>query len=423
MKNKKRISKILLVALMSATIVNPNIVLAAKSGKSSSSSTTSYIGATTISSGVVENGKNYSSSKDSESAILVSGGESTLSNITLDKTGDADGDNADFYGTNAGILAYNGTLNINGGTITTNGTHANAIFAYNKGIINVSDVTINTSGKNSGGIMVTGGGTLNATNLTVTTGGQSSAAIRSDRGGGTITINGGTYTSNGTGSPAVYSTADITVNNAKLVSNVASGIVIEGDNSVTLNSVDLYNSNTKANTKGEEANYKNIFIYQSTSGDAKEGTGTFTAKNSKITTTNGSTIFVTNTKALITLENNEITNTSENGLFLKASAARWGKEGSNGGTVTLNMINQYAEGDIVLDNISTLDLSMKSGSVLIGAINTDNTAKNISVKLSSDSVLSLTSNTYLSSLDNELSDNSNIYSNGKYKLYVDGKEE
>jgi len=270
--------------------------------------------------------------------------------------------------------------------------------------------------------MVTGGGTINASNLTVETQGGSSAAIRSDRGGGTIIVNGGSYTSNGSGSPAIYSTADITVNNAKLVSNVASGVVIEGDNSVALNSVDLYNSNTKSNTKGEEANYKNIFIYQSTSGDAKEGTGTFTAKDSKITTTNGSTIFVTNTKAVITLENNEIINTDENGLFLKASAARWGKEGSNGGTVTLNMINQYVDGNIVLDSISTLDLSMTKGSVLVGAINTDNTAKNISLKLSSDSVLSLTADTYISSLDNELSDNSNIYSNGKYKLYVDGKE-
>ena len=42
--------------------------------------------------------------------------------------------------------------------------------------------------------------------------------------------------------------------------------------------------------------------------------------------------------------------------------------------------------------------------------------------MSSDSVLSLTADTYLDSLTNDDSTNSNIYSNGQYKLYVDGKE-
>ena len=47
-----------------------------------------------------------------------------------------------------------------------------------------------------GGIQTTGG-TTNAENLTVDTSGNSSAAIRSDRGGGTVNVTGGTYTSNG----------------------------------------------------------------------------------------------------------------------------------------------------------------------------------------------------------------------------------
>lgn len=75
--------------------------------------------------------------------------------------------------------------------------------------------------------MTTGGGNMIASNLTITTSGISSAAIRSDRGGGTVSIDGGTYTTNGQGSPAIYSTASITVNNAKLVSNASEGIVIE----------------------------------------------------------------------------------------------------------------------------------------------------------------------------------------------------
>ena len=65
--------------------------------------------------------------------------------------------------------------------------------------------------------MTTGGGVTVAKNLTVNTSGRSSAAIRTDRGGGTVTVDGGTYTTNGLGSPSIYSTADITVSDAKLM--------------------------------------------------------------------------------------------------------------------------------------------------------------------------------------------------------------
>lgn len=410
--------KLFFLFMLGFLFLIPTVVFAAKN----SSVSISYSGERVISSDIQENNQTYSSVSEGTSALLVSGGTSILQNVNVSKSGDASGDNADFYGINAAILTYNGAnLTIKGGSISTNGSHANGLFAYGDGIINVEDVSIQTSSNNSGGIMVAGGGSIYASDLIIETQGSSSAPIRSDRGGGTIHVDGGTYTSNGVGSPAIYSTADITVCRAKLVSNVSSGVVIEGDNSITLEEVELEDSNTKSNTKGEEANYKNIFIYQSTSGDANEGTGVFVSKNSTITTHNGSTIFVTNTTADITLENNTILNDSEDGLFLKASSARWGKEGANGGDVSLKMIQQKAEGDIVLDEISTLSLSMSDGSVLIGAINHLNSAKNVHVSLSSDSVLSLTGDTYLSSLENESSDNQNIYLNG-YKLFVDGSE-
>lgn len=85
------------------------------------------------------------------------------------------------------------------------------VFAYKNGTASISDTIIHTKQDTSGGTHAAGGGTVKASNLTVTTEGESSAAIRSDRGGGTITVNGGSYASNGSGSPAVYCTADITV--------------------------------------------------------------------------------------------------------------------------------------------------------------------------------------------------------------------
>ena len=421
-------SKKILATFGALLMILPSIVYAApekppgESGgmggmQTNQSSSVSYSGKTTISSDTTDTDKTYSSSIGSENALLISGGTSTLTNIKVDKTGDSDGDNADFYGTNAAILSYNSaTVNIKNATITTNGAHANAVFAYGKSNITISDSTINTSSNNSGGVMVTGGGTLTANSCTVNTKGNSSAAIRSDRGGGTLTVNKGTYETSGTGSPAVYSTADITVNDATLTSTSSEGVVVEGANSVTLNNVKLTDTNNTLN--GNSETYKNIFLYQSMSGDADSGTASFTAKESTITTNKGDTIFVTNTTAKISLENNTIVN--KDGDFLRIQSGKWGNSGSNGGNVTLTMTNQKVEGNIIVDNISTLDMTMKDKSVIIGALNTDNTAKSVKLTLSKDSVLSLTADTYLTSLDNEDSTNSNIYLNG-YKLYVNGK--
>ena len=142
---------------------------------------------------------------DNGHAIAASAEEACYTATDVTKTGEADGDEADFYGTNAAVYAEEGaTLTLDDMTVTTNGTHANAVFSYGEGTtINISDSAIDTTGNCSGGIMVTGGGVLNATNLTVHTTGNSSAAIRSDRGGGTQDVTGGTYTTDGTGSPAI----------------------------------------------------------------------------------------------------------------------------------------------------------------------------------------------------------------------------
>ena len=157
--------------------------------------------------------------------------------------------------------------------------------------------------------------TTNAKNLTIETSGTSSAAIRTDRGGGTVTVDGGTYKTTGKGSPSIYSTANITVKNADLISTASEGVVIEGKNSVTLENVSLKDTNNTLN--GQSTTYKNIFLYQSMSGDAATGEASFIAKNSKITTNKGDTIYVTNTTASITLENNTIINNDNTGNFLR----------------------------------------------------------------------------------------------------------
>jgi hypothetical protein len=380
-------------------------------------SNVSHTGATEISSDTENSGESYSSTTGSENALLVTGGTSTLTDATINKTGDSDGDTSDFYGTNAAVLVKEGTLNINGGTVITNGSHANGVFAYGDGVININNTTIKTTSNNSGAIMVTGGGTLTATNVTAETDGNSSAPIRSDRGGGTLTVNGGIYTSNGVGSPAIYSTADITVNDATLISTKSEGCIVEGKNSITINNVKLTDTNTSLN--GNSETYKNIFLYQSMSGDADEGTASFTATNSTITTNKGDTIFVTNTKAVINLTNNTFVNNDASGIFLRIQAGKWGTSGSNGGDVTLNANNQVIEGDIYADSISTLIMKLTNGSKFTGTINGENTAKSITLSIDSSSTLTLTGDTYVTSFTDEDSTYSNINFNG-YKLYVNG---
>lgn len=353
---------------------------------------------------------------DGEHAIEADGKNADYSNIAVNKTGDSDGDEADFYGENAAIFASNeATLNLSEMVITTDGTHANGVFSYGDStIVNISDSVIETSGNCSGGLMTTGGGTMNATNLTIHTTGNSSAAIRSDRGGGIVNVTGGSYTTEGTGSPVIYSTADITVSEADLTSTASQGVVVEGNNSVTLNNVTLTaDNNTKNSDKSDY--YQAVMIYQSMSGDAAEGAASFEMNGGSLRNLNGDVFFVNNTVATINLNDVNITNESD-GIFLRAAAAGWGSDGSNGGHVTMNASNQTIAGDMNVDSISSLNLYLTDESVFEGAINADGTDGDIYVEITDGSTWTLTCDSYISSLT---CDADSINLNG-YTLYVDG---
>ena len=372
----------------------------------------------------------FASTNKDENAISLSGKiTAKLSNIVVNKTGDSDGgDNTSFYGTNSAIIAKDGAnVTIKNATITTDATGANGVFSYggsattnnsssDNTTVNISDSTIVTKKDNSGGIMTTGGGIMNVTNLEIETAGTSSAAIRSDRGGGTVNVNKGTYKTTGKGSPAIYSTADITVKNATLIATASEGAIIEGKNSITLDNVELADTNNTLN--GQSTTYKNIFIYQSMSGDAAEGEAIFTSKNSKITTNKGDSIYVTNTTATINLENNTFINNDSTGNFLRIQKDSWGNSGSNGGKVTMNLTNQKVDGNIYVDEISSLTMKMTS-SIFKGTINAKDGEVNLT--LDKSSTITLTGDSYVTSLTNADSSNSNINLNG-YKLYVGGSE-
>ena len=319
----------------------------------------------------------YSSTGDDENALRVDGATVTLDGITVDKTAGSSSNTeaGDFYGMNAGLLATDGAaVTIKNATVNTSAQNGNGVFSYGDGTtVNISDSTITTTGDNSGGIQTTGGGTTNAENLTVTTSGNSSAAIRSDRGGGTVTVNGGTYTTNGYNSPAVYSTADITVDDATLTANNSEALVIEGENSIALTDCNVTGNMSDTEGTSSDTNVHNVMIYQSQSGDAEEGTSSFSMTGGSLTAENGDMFYITNTACTIELSGVTINNQDSDGNLMTIAgndaSHGWGTAGANGGSVTLTCDDQTLEGNISVDSISTLDMTLKNGSSFTGTIN------------------------------------------------------
>ena len=357
----------------------------------------------------------YSSTGDDENALRVDGAAVTLDGITVEKSAGSSSnvESGDFYGMNAALLATNGAeVTISNANITSSAQNGNGVFSYGQGtVVNISDSTIETSADNSGGIQTTGGGTTNANDLTVTTQGNSSAAIRSDRGGGTVNVDGGTYTSNGLNSPAVYSTADITVKNAVLTANNSEALVIEGQNSIDLTDCDVSGNMSATQGSSSDINVHNVMIYQSMSGDAAVGTSTFRMTGGTLTGNSGDMIYVTNTNSLIELTGVEIVNHDPDGVLLRVTgndaSHGWGAAGANGAQVTMTATDQLLDGDIIVDTISTLDLTLSGSSTFTGAIQiVENEAggaavdNNAVVTIEAGSTWTLTGDCVITTLDN-----------------------
>lgn len=339
-------------------------------GGGAQSAPTSYSSVKEFTSDTEESGQSYTSEGTDESAVLVSNGANvTLKDFTVNRTSEDSkgGDSSSFYGVGASVLATDGTVNLSGGTITSDADGAAGAFAYDKGTVNISDTTITTTGNTAGGIHVAGGGTVNAENLTVHTSGESSAAIRSDRGGGTMRVKGGSYTSSGIGSPAVYCTADIEVNDAKLTAENSEAVCIEGLNSLSLTGCDL--SGHIQENEQNDCDWT-VILYQSMSGDSEVGNAVFNMTGGSLTSENGGLFYTTNTESTFYLNNVNITPSSNNEFFLKctgnANKRGWGQSGANGADCSFTAENQKMEGDVVWDSISNLKFKMTEGSILTG---------------------------------------------------------
>ena len=404
-------------------------------GMGGSSADIDYTGATEITEAAeVVNGSYVSETADESALIVNTGDDVSIVNATVSKTGSSDGgDNCNFYGLNAAVLVMGGsTTTITGATITSDADGANGVFSYggNGGrngaagdgtTVVISDSTIVTTGNGSGGIMTTGGGVTYASNLTVETSGRSSAAIRTDRGGGTVVVDGGSYTSNGLGSPAIYSTADITVSNATLTSNLSEGVCIEGMNSITLTDCDMTVNNTRCN--GNATFLDSIMIYQSMSGDADSGNSSFTMTGGSLTSLSGHLFHVTNTNAIITLSGVTLLNEDDQNVLISVCDDGW-SGASN--TATLNASAQLLNGAVLVGDDSALTLNLTDGSSLEGFVSGEienSRGETVStqpgeviVNLDDTSTWTLTADSTITQLNGSLE---NVDLNG-HTLYING---
>ena len=350
-----------------------------------------------------------STGTDENAALVSNGAEVTFSNDAISRTSSDSqgGDNSSFYGVGAAVLATDGTAYVKGSTVTTDSKGGAGLFAYGDGTVYAADTDITTQQDTSGGIHAAGGGKLYAWDLNVETNGESSAAIRSDRGGGTMVVDGGTYTSNGVGSPAVYCTADIAVNNAELTANGSEAVCIEG-----LNSLRLYNSNLTGNMSDDDQNDTTwtVILYQSMSGDSEVGNSIFQMDGGTITSKNGGLFYTTNTECTIALKDVDITYNDDSEFFLQCTGNNnqrgWGQSGANGSDCNFTADSQDMKGNVIWDSISDLDFYMTNGSTLEGAfVNDESNAGNggdgyCNVVIDKDSTWTVTGDSTITSLSN-----------------------
>ncbi|MCR4821863.1 MAG: hypothetical protein K5873_03210 [Treponema sp.] len=309
------------------------------------------------------------------------------------------------------IKVDSGEKSVKNQTITSDEDGKNGIFAQNDGKVTASGIKIHTKKNDSRGLYVAFGGTINARKVEVTTEGEHCAAFATDMGEGSVTVDTGKALTKGKGSPVIYSTGNISVNNISGQADASELAVIEGKNSVTIEKSNLTGG---SDLEGEVS--AGVMLYQSMSGDANEGTAFFTAKSSSLkNTANGPFFYVTNTKAVVNLEKTKLLGNSD--ILILASGndsiRGWGRKGSNGGQLEFNLLNQDAKGDIEVDEISSVKLNIGKKSSYSGTVNGKKTGK-ADVFIEKTGKLEITGDSYF----NKFADSDESYKNIKSKGHV-----
>lgn len=409
---KKNVLTIVLV-LFSASVCAQGFQGGGDQGDGNSSS--SYAIGSTSSTGYSQtagtnsaSGQTYTSTGSDENAVQVTGGTFTMTDCTVTKTGDysESSDNTSFYGVNSAIYvgstSSTTTLTMSGGTITTNAKGANAAFAYGYGVLNISDVTIRNTESLSRGVHATGGGTIVGSNLDIVTEGSNSSVVATDRGGGTVSVDGGSYVTTGTDCAILYSTGTVSASNATGSSSQGEVGVIEGDNSITITNCTFSSGSSE----------RGLMILQSGSGDSEGYDGSITVTNSTITLTNSSAPLCeipTSMTGTLTLDG--VTLTVPSGVLMYVDYnTRWD---TYGGTGYLILKNGTYSGDVNADAYGTVNVTVESTATWYGALDATNEAKAATATVSG--VWILDDDAYVDEL--VINSGATVYTNGHTLTY------
>ena len=309
----------------------------------------------------------YSSSTQYYNVIQCTGGTLTMNGCTITKTGDgSQGDNSSFYGNNSSIYCgaasssnYQSTTAASGAkiviknvTVNSSSKGANAVIATNGASVEIDGITIVNNYAVSRGLHATYGGIITASNVDITTNEATSSTIATDRGGGTVTVNGGKATANGSKSAVIYSTG--TMSATDLVGTSAKGeiAVIEGDNSISMTNC------TMTSGSSERA----LLMMQSGSGDASGVNPVMTITGTSLTMTDSSAPLLevaTCVNATCTLSGCTLTVPSGIIMYVMADS-QWSTSGAVGNLI---LDNGTYSGIVKYDTGYTANVTVNSGAV------------------------------------------------------------
>lgn len=351
-------------------------------------------------------GGNYTSTKADENALRVSMAYITAKGDVVNKEGDSsNGDSSKLYGNNAAILVtHGGHGSFTDAKVTSKGIGATGAFAYSKGsYLNLTNSTVETTGDNAPLAVVAERATMKLANTTGTTKGNGSPALLVSAKDGIILAENSNFVTEGKDSHGIYSNGNVTVVGGSVNAKQTKAAVIKGNNTISLE-----NATLEGNEMG--AVPYNIVLFADDSAIGTMGSQQFSAEGSKLISHSGGMFLVTGTHSKITLVNTTIEQDPNLPvLTVKGNdgANGWGTPGVNGGHVQLLLDNQTLNGNIVVDTISDVNMSITKGSTWNGAIDIVPNAEggtayrtNADIFVSEGSVWNLTADSKVTSVTN-----------------------
>lgn len=315
------------------------------------------------------------------------------------------------YSTNFGlnsavaVVGANATAKLDNCGIRTETMGANGIFVNAEGAnAQINTLTMMTMLNGSSGLVAGSNGVITAKEVNVTTMGAYSAALSAKS--ATITLKGGVLKTYGIGSPGIFSSGKVVVEDLIVSSLGSVCAVIDGNHSIELKNTVLNNGAKKA-----------VLLYQSDDVADLSGTSNFLMIGGSLDAQSGTMFYTTNTQYDVMLSGVNILNSSKSTLLLKAATDKWGNKTNNGAQGVVRLKEQDVEGNVDCDKMSSCSLILTDNSNWTGAINEKKTAKNAAVNLDATSTWTLTAACYVQEFTNAKADLSNIVSNGNILFY------